>query len=100
MFSLGHREKAVPNIDIWHAHLKSSLEEPSHPTLHKFISINILWPIAEILHVSFSAPQQTAKEIAAQLRVPFQRQGWTSRLRQQTRLLRHIFEGVDGSTLM
>ena len=30
----------------------------------------------------------------------FQRQGWTSRLRQQTRLLRHIFEGVDGSTLM
>jgi hypothetical protein len=57
LFSLGHREKAVPNIDIWHAHLKSSLEEPSHPTLHKFISINILWPIAEILHVSFSAPK-------------------------------------------
>ena len=57
MFSLGYREKAVPNIDIWHAHLKSSLEEPSHPTLHKFISINVLWPIAEILHASFSVPE-------------------------------------------
>jgi hypothetical protein len=57
LFSLGYREKAVPNIDIWHAHLKSSLEEPSHPTLHKFISISVLWPIAEILHVSFSVPE-------------------------------------------
>ena len=56
MLSLGHHEKAVHNIDIWHAHLKSSLEEPIHPTLHKLISINAVWPIAEILHVSFSAP--------------------------------------------
>ena len=68
MFSLGYREKAVPNIDIWHAHLKSSLEEPSHPALHKFININVLWPIAEILHVSFSVPYIICS-VAVDLRV-------------------------------
>jgi hypothetical protein len=54
--SLGRHEMAVHNLDIWHAHRQSSREEPMHPILHKSIIINVLWPIAEILHVSFSAP--------------------------------------------
>jgi hypothetical protein len=54
--SLGHYEKAVHNVDLWHAHRKSSLEEPIPPILHKSIIINGLWIISEILHVSFSTP--------------------------------------------
>jgi hypothetical protein len=40
--SLGRHEKAVHNLDIWHAHRQSSREEPMHHILHKSIIINAL----------------------------------------------------------
>jgi hypothetical protein len=44
------------HYNIWHVHRQLKLEEPMHPTFHKFIIINVLQPISKILHISFSAP--------------------------------------------